>query len=64
MTTSKQELLAQALREYPTWGHAFLAERERNIELKKLLREWREMADLPSGGYGGTLKHRTDEALK
>ena len=32
-TEEKKELLAQALREYPTWGHAYIAERGKNAEL-------------------------------
>jgi hypothetical protein len=32
-------------------------------ELSDLLREWRDLGDLPGGGYGGTLRQRTDDAL-
>ena len=36
MKPSKEEL-AQALREYPTWGHAMVAARQERDEARKLL---------------------------
>lgn len=34
---------------------------EHNLEA--LLREWFDLADLPGGGYGGTLRYRTEAEL-
>jgi hypothetical protein len=39
MRESQKELLALALREYPTWGDAYIAERSRRMELEKALRD-------------------------
>lgn len=32
-----KQMLAQALREYPTWGHAYIAEKEKNEKLREAL---------------------------
>jgi len=37
----RKEMLAQALRDYPTWGDAFIAEKERADKLRKGLEEVR-----------------------
>jgi hypothetical protein len=45
-----KEQLAQALREYPTWGDAYLAERKKNGELRGLLKELLEF-EFPRQGW-------------
>jgi|GEM_PF-3756125 len=36
-TAKRKEILAQALREYPTWGDAYIAEKQRVEELSRVL---------------------------
>ena len=48
----------------PTRASLVIAAQAEEIALlKALLREWRDLADLPGGGFGGTLKQRTDTAV-
>jgi hypothetical protein len=55
--------------EYETRQRAEQAEAEAKAlenhaaNLRDLLREWFDLGDLPSGGYGGTLRYRTEAEL-
>lgn len=37
MSEERKQALAQALREYPTWGDAYLAEKNRTEDLSRVL---------------------------
>jgi hypothetical protein len=64
-----KEQLAQALREYPTWGDAYLAEKKKNAELKKLLAELlafefpRQSWKMHPSPKGKVLWQRVEQAL-
>jgi hypothetical protein len=57
--SDRKEMLAQALRDYPSWGDAYIAEKQRADKLAEVLRT----LDVGVGLTASEMRDRAREAL-